>query len=228
MRKDNMCNDEKLFKESASIAASELAVEINAPTEGIEFSKEHIEKMERLFKAERKREKVLKFSVFSKIAVCFIVIAMGSAVFYGATAWKRIGLIYDFDKKNKGTQITFLGNEPINFKSDYISFEYVPVSFTLKNNEYDEGIEKITFTNDKKYFTFSTYTEEDIDLDSISGEGKKKIKIKDSSAVLVKKNSIITIYWKDDNFSYSIRGNIERKELIKIAESAVAEDSFKE
>ncbi len=201
--KKNFNKNEDLFKEVVNEAAAELANDFDIAPEEIEFSARHKEKMEELFLAARRKERILKLSKISKIAACIVaaIVISGVAVFSGVTAWKRISVEYHFEPENPGTSIEFSDGEPTKYFDEFLSLKYIPARFVCTDKKSDENIEFVRFEGEVgEWFEFCAY---------VTGAPEKNAD-----------ESVNQYIWSNGKYEISLMGNLEMKELEKIAEKA--------
>ena len=128
-----------------------------------------------------------------------------------------------FNKDAPNTDYNFTEEKPTPQQDDRLKLNYIPEGFVLNDtNETSESITLI-FTKEKLYFQASM---ESIDINfGIDTENAtvEKLKINGCEAMYISNPNINAIIWHDNNYAYSIFGNITKNDIIKIAENTKAD-----
>ena len=210
---------DKLIETAARLADEELGSEIKLPENKVEFSDEHIEEMNRLFKSAHRYRRT-RSPKRMRLLVC-AVIAAGLLMFAGVFsvgAWRsRIMSFVINDSSN--TDIRILTENSNYYRDKYISVDYIPEGFEVTEN--DNGVEHriMVFDNNDLYFILEAHdigTNCNTDTeDSI----QENIKIRNYNGIYIENPRIKTVVYNTDTKIFIISGNIPKDELIKIAEN---------
>jgi len=105
------------------------------------------------------------------------------------------------------------------YTSDEISLAYIPEGFKLEKRDANVNSVNLIFKEEDNYFVFS--------MDNISGKmgidtenaSVKKTMINGKEALYSSNNNVNILVWYDEEFSYTLSGNIEERAMVKIAEN---------
>lgn len=214
----NKAIDELLY-EAAHITVEKDSSELEMPTDNISFSDEHEAKMQRLFKSERRKIAAKKFRKYAVRAACIFLalIVFSCATIFSVSAWRIRFLNFMFNKEAPNTDYNFTDEKPAPQMDDRLKLNYIPKGFELDDtNKTSESI-TIVFTKEEQYFQAAM---ESIDINfGIDTENAtvEKLKINDCEAMYISNPNINAIIWHDNNYAYSVFGNISKNEIIKIA-----------
>lgn len=223
-----MNNDDKtldkifdlLVGEAAVIANERIAEKTLLPEEKIEFSKEHEEKMQKLFKIERRKimhKTILKHSIRAA-GFLLILFAVSIISIFSVSAWRVKFLNFVFDSKKPNTEFQFGDTKGNTYSNDEMAFEYIPDGFELVKSVSNEFSIYLKFKNNDLYFTFSLNDiEGKLSIDTENGT-VEKLTINRQEAVYTENKNINALIWHNDEFAFTIIGNIPKEEIIKIAE----------
>jgi hypothetical protein len=127
--------------------------------EKVEFSKEHEEKMRKIFKKERNKLFFKKISKYSKrVAIFFLALAVVSGVtIFSVEAWRIRVMNFIIEMNQTHSEIKF--SEEItkgnSYKSNEITLGYIPEGFELERRDVSAGGIDLIFTGKENYFVFS-------------------------------------------------------------------------
>lgn len=221
----NIDIDNEALLKAAVTYACEKKMQETEQTEDIEFSEAHLEKMERLFAAEQKRQRLVKFKKYAgRAAAVFVagVFAAGASI-YGVEAWRAKFLNAILDKKPTHTEIRFNEDYVSSYTVNGITLNYIPEGFRLVGDYSKPGkYTELEFQNDEgNSFGFSChkvseslvsgFDTEDAEVTYFDYRGFKAIKS-------VKKRVQILV-WYNSNYIYSINCHMGEEELMKIADN---------
>ena len=210
---------DKLIETAARLADEELGSEIKLPENKVEFSDEHIEEMNRLFKSAHRYRRT-KSAKSMRLLVC-AVIAAGLLMFAGVFsvgAW-RSRIMSFIINNSSNTDIRILTENSNYYRDKYISVDYLPEGFevTENNNRPDNRI--MVFENNDLYFYVQGY---DIDVNcNIDTEDsiQENIKIRNYNGIYLESPKIKSVVYNTDKKIFMFSGNIPKEELIKVAEN---------
>lgn len=104
--------------------------------------------------------------------------------------------------------------------SEFIQYapEYVPQGFTLVSETDDEIVERVYANEEGQYFAFTVANPTAvIQVDAENGKSEKII-ISGEEGILVE-TEMISIIWSTDKAIFTLNGNLEKEEMLKIASS---------
>lgn len=162
-----------------------------------------------------KRVAVVLFSFLLVVSTVLSVKALRDSVLnFIIETYEKFSTIFWDDKINSNVPITIEKcNLPSHIPSNYKQ-SLIIESDTLVSYKYTDD------SNTKHYFIFQQYTIHNtvntIDTEDIYTEN---IKINDKSGVFYCNKDIANLIWDDGAYGYTITGNIEKEEIIKIASS---------
>ena len=223
MRNTDLDNDTLL--KAAFTVVGETEMKNQEQPENVEFSKEHIEKMERLFSEERKRQRIIRYRKYaSRAAAVFVagVFVTGVSV-YSVEAWRVKFINFVLDRKPTHTEIRFSEQPLSNYTVNGITLNYIPKGFYLvgdysKTGEYTS----LEFQNDKGRILGFTCHKVDSGLarkfDTEDSDVTEFI-YKGFTAIKSIKSDIQILLWYDNNLIYSISCDLGEEELMKIADN---------
>ena len=211
-----------LLHYAVPIAAKQMMDEMELPEQDYEFSEEHNAKMRKLFRKERNKlmlRKILKYSKRAAIIFLVTIIVAGISIF-SVEAWRIKVLNFIVDMQETHSEINFEeGNaKGDTYTSDEISFEYIPSGFNLESSSLLQEKIYLLFKNEELYFEFKLRKiDVTIGIDTEKAD-VNKLTISGSEAIYSTNNNVNILVWNSGDFLYSLSGNIEKKELINIAE----------
>lgn len=218
-RKDSL--DELLEKAALEVAKQEC--ELSQEAEEHVFSEEYRNKMAKLFLNEEKKEQARKQRKYVMRAACFLLVCVLCIAFVasgGADAFriKFMNFVHEITQPN--TDFNFKENGGATaYTDDDIKLKYVPVGFELAEKEKFSNHFYLVFSNGKEYFQFDVLNVS-INSSIDTEEGiTEKTKVNDYEAIYTSNKNINTVIWSDDVYVYRIYGNIEKEEILKIAEN---------
>ena len=208
--------------DEASAEAYRKEAEYNAPE--VTFSSEHERNMQKLFKNERRKYNLRRATVVTGKVACIllvVVVAMSVAI-YSVEAWRNKFFNYFFVKDAPDTEITFTETKQNSYSNDMVSIGYIPEGFELTESK--EGINNffLNFENEKEFVQLKRNK---ISLKTAINTEKgtlENLRINDCEGVYIIGNSANTLLWHDGVYTYQILSNLEKEEIIKIAESTSA------
>lgn len=216
MEKSSMDNlFKELLKESASLAAKELGEEIDINVE-VEFSKEHQDRMNKLFARENRKIRARKFGAYvSRIAaVLVVVIAVSGVAVFNVDALRVRFLNMFTDTQPTNTEISFKdGNS---YSNGTVTVGYMPEGFELETEKVMSNMLFLKFIKGEKYFAIDirdSYSNASVDTEDAEVE---KIDLNGSEVFYSKKESRNILTYYVDKHTIYIIGNIEKNLMIEI------------
>lgn len=206
--------------DEASAEAYRKEAEYNAPE--VNFSPEHERNMQKLFKNERRKYNLRRATVVtSKIAVFIILLAVISVSIsprvVEALKTKFLNFFYDKDAPN--TEIRFSDTEHNSYSNDMVDIGYISEGFDIKIDRMGKDNLFLNFEKEESYISLNMST---MDFKTAINTEKgtlENIKINNCDGVYIVSTNISAILWNDGIYTYRILSNIEKEELLKIAES---------
>lgn len=204
---------------------SELAKDIEYPKELDEWFNDYLEKSKKS-EMGRKRAALMK-RVASRAAMVVIVLGIGLTVMtfiVEAFRIKFLNLITDVTQKYTSFQIEEIKNKeensiPTNWNNYYLP-EYIADGYSLDRVQ-EFGENKIMFYQNSQgeEIQFSqSPNNNNFQVDTENAE-TTEIMINDRKGILVDKNGLITLFWYNTDVAFYLSGNIDKEEMIKMAES---------
>ncbi len=208
---------EAMLQHVAQIAEDELLDE--AVDGDVVFSERHEKEMAKLFASmEPKKTKVVPLK---RVLILVAILAglLAAAVGTIATNPKIINM---FRKPTETyTEIRFdeVESSDASFSFGGITLEYIPEGMEPIKVEENEGFINLKFQNGEKYFQFRMLEAKPTsDLDN-EESSEEKIQIWGEKAYIQERNENISLRWGTETRWFTLLGNLEKEEIIKIAEN---------
>lgn len=203
-----------------AIETIESQPDVNLPEETeVTFSKRHEERMRKLFAKERakaKRKKIYRH--IQRMAACFLALILVSGVTVMSVDALRVRFLnFVFDTEDIRTIIN-LEEEGSRYSNEDVILEYIPEGFVLDKESVDATKIYLKFKRDEEYFSVSiseTYLSKSIDTENASCE---KMTINDMEAMYSENDNKKVLVLHDDEYIYTIKSNISKKEIVEIAQ----------
>ena len=207
-----------LINEAISDVFNEMDEELKSKnSDGLSFSKEHEKKMKHILNKERNKNNIVYIEkIIKRIAIIIIAfIFVSFTCIFSVEAWRARFLNFIMDKNDSYIEFNYRTD---NFYSnDNIKLVYIPEHFKLIKDYSDKSTNILRFQNDEDYFMLYISADEGKTQIDLEGGEVKKESFNGRDYFIINKNNIISIYWHDNYFSYTLSGNIEESELIKIS-----------
>lgn len=210
---------DELLDEAAHITVEKDSGELEMPTDNISFSDEHEVKMQRLFKSERRKIVAKKFRKYAVRVACIFLalIVFSCATIFSVSAWRVRFLNFMFNKDAPNTDYNFTDEKPAPQMDDRLKLNYIPEGFELKDSSESSKSLFLQFENKNKYFQLSVdNVNGNFSIDTEQGT-KEKVKLNGYDAVYTTNSNINALILHDDEWAYTILGNISKDEIFKIA-----------
>lgn len=213
---------EEVLSAGISLAAEEMGRELSEEKEDVTVSVKFENRVEALFKRERRKAQTMRVLSVASRSVCVLIICMviGFASIMSVDAWRVKFMNFVFDRSAPGTEITF-GDKKNNYVTvGNVTLHYVPDGF--ETDYIFEGSYSTVFTlkNEDKYISVSV---DDIDGESLIDTENavvERIWVNGKEGVISITEDVTILLWHDDEFAYTVYGDIDASEIIKIAENA--------
>ena len=217
---------DSILKEVAPEVEEELGEEIDFDDlPEVEFSKKHIKNMDMLFKRYDDMQNAKKQKIVSRrVAIILLAVLIISTVFvFAVEAWRIKIFNANINIKETHTYIDLKESQTENnsYTLENIILEYIPNGLTFEKTVTNSGIFNILFTNEDK----TRYFQIDCDLIdsmlSIDSEDAtmSEMLINGQIAHFSFMDKYKIIVWNFEEYNYTLSGNLEENELIKIAEN---------
>lgn len=213
---------EMMLEEAAAKADEKLGENIEIPSDEIIFSKEHEEKMKKLFRLEKRKEDRKKnFKYAQRVACVFLAFVLVSGVtLFSVEAWRIKFLNFVLELNEPNTDFNFNDNGGTTYSDDNVILHYVPMGFEMVQDSSTKTKIILHYESGEKYFSFSTDNKNaniSIDTEDATIEN---LKINGCDAIYSSNKNINILMWYDEETIYFVMGNILKDEIIKIAENA--------
>ena len=188
------------------------------------FSKEHEQKMRKLFRKEKNKLILKQCSKYAKRAAMFIfVFLLASAITIFSVQALRIRFLnFVLEVSKIDTIISFTDDNLQGdfYSDDEISLDYIPEGMRLQTHDSRGNQIYLVFNNGDKYFSFTVYNKLSgkLSLDT-ENAAVKKTTLNGMEALYSTNANVNILVWHDDERMYDITGTIEEKEIMKIAEN---------
>ncbi|MGF7144487.1 hypothetical protein HNQ56_002918 [Anaerotaenia torta] len=195
-------------------------------------SSENIKRFSKLLDAEiKKKGKKLPFLSRNlhraSVVILFLVIAF-SATMVTARAFRRQVLNFLISVEPQYTSFQLNDNSTedadgkliINWTNAYVP-AYVPKGYGVDSISYSNAVKKIVFTNQTgdSAIIYSQYEASmDVLIDTENASLAETIEINGYEGILIVKDPVATIVLERENHIFTVQGEIERSEIIKMAE----------
>lgn len=210
-----------MLDEAAAIVNKEEGEKLVIPDIDVEFSEEHKKKMEKLFRKERQKYRFRTAVTYMPRVACIIliIVAVMAAQSFDGEAWRKKFMNFIFNADAPDTEISFSEEKQSEIYGDMVEFGYMPTGFTIEKSEVSRRHTLLAFCYKDKYFQFKL---NDLDvgaaLDTESAEAEN-IEINGCEGIYITKSDKDILVWHDGIYIYRITANIEKSEIIKMAEN---------
>lgn len=157
------------------------------------------------------------------VIIATAIVALATATF-SIEALRKPFINFIIEKFEQFSMINFITTNDMGEsieKIEYKNFRYIPEGFWIKREQKEQLYYKIIYVNDKSEefcFIQKTINTNETAIDTEKGE-TQEILIGEFRALLSSSKDYKQIFWSDGNYEYILWGNLEKSELIKIAES---------
>lgn len=209
-----------LIKYAVNEAAKEMAEEMPEPKK-VEFSKEHEEKMKKLFKQYSKKKKAsFRGNIKKVIIIAAVLTAMLGVSLVSVQAWRVRFINFVMHITDTNTEIRYAEPEESGdtYQTEDVKLGYIPSGFTLSESR--GGREKLylKFANEEQAFALRIRIGDSIMNVDTEDADTRKIKVGDKEIFLTEKDDNYTLSWSQSEKAYTLNGNMPEEELLKIAE----------
>ncbi len=210
----------KAFEEMLKCAVNEANKELideMPPCEKVEFSKEHEAKMRKLFAGNVKRTKYVKRILI--IAAVMIALFSVSIISVQGFRVKFMNFILSFTETNTELKYADESEDKNSYSVGDIDFAYIPEYLEFNSSRNQGKNICVKFNNNDKYIEIRIR-----EIDAIANVDTEKadaelLMINGIETFITQKDDVIDLSWNNGTKAFELVGNIEREELIKIAEN---------
>ena len=205
-----------LLKHAAEVAESELVDEAT-DERPVEFSARHEKQMEELFRAVRPE----KPRLIRPKRIMILVAALIALFAVGTVALKPTIMNFFLKTSETNTEIRFGEEEPVGdtYETEDVTLGYVPAGMQMVENSRGNTNINIKFQKENLFFHLRAKKDKlTFFMDNENGSSET-IQINGNEAYLLNRDGQINIKWNTNEWTYTILGNLEKSELIKIAEN---------
>lgn len=213
-----------LLTDAAIIANENLGASAGDDKNEPEFSAEHMRKMEKLFNSEFKKIRREKFITYSKRAACVLPLAftVTAVSIFSVSAFRTKVINFVFNPGAINTDYGYDDEQYSSYKDDNIELLYIPDDFVPVYNSEKKDSFYLTFENNGLYyFTVVVNTTRGRSNTDTEEAVIETVRVNDKTAIYISNKNINSIIWNDEKYSYSVYGNIEKDELIRISERLI-------
>lgn len=208
--------------DEVSAEAYRKEADYNAPE--VNFSPEHERNMQKLFKNERRKYNLRRATVVTGKVACFllvVVVAMSVAI-YNVDALRTKFFNFFFVKEAPDTEITFTETKQNSYSNDMVSIGYIPDGFKITKDKAGINNLFLKFKNGEKFIQVKRNNDSLKTAINTEKGVVENIKINGYEGAYIINNSANILLWYDGVYTYRIFTNLEKEEIIKIAESTSA------
>ena len=213
---------DNLIQEAGPIAIQNMVKDDveTLENEKIEFSKEHEEKMKKIFAEAKKVETTpRKTNIFKKVAVISVAVILVSGLTINLAGALHDGLIKYFVSKD--SEYSTIGNKHVDsdFLVDNIYFGYIPEG--LKFNEICSfnNLKHISFFDDDKYFILESQKAEWSEKINTESGDITEILINEKNMFYSEREDLRILTWYENNCIQSVSSNLNEEILFKIVKN---------
>lgn len=215
--------EEALLKHVAGVAEDELFAELEENEEEFVFSERHEKQMAELFASVSPQEKKRRhpaIKVLLMAAVLLIVSAVATVAFNPK--------VLNFFTKSTETN-TEIRHEEIGiaeadkvegtYTTEDLTLGYVPKGMQFVSNERDDKQVTLKFQEEDKFFMLRVWKKDMVyNLDN-QQSSMEKILINNKEGFMQEREGNFSVKWYSEEYTYALLGNLEKDEMIKIAEN---------
>ena len=205
-----------LFRHAAEVAEEELLDEATDETP-VEFSARHEKNMDAFFKSvtPEKPRLIRPKRIIVLVAALLVLFALGTVAF------KPTILNFFLKTGETNTEIRFGEEEPVGdtYETEDLTFGYIPDWMQMVESTRGETTISFKFQKDNAFFLIRATKEIFIFNSDNKSEDSLEININETKGYYQEKAGNINIKWYCDPWMYTLLGNLEKSELLKIAEN---------
>lgn len=213
---------DQILDEAAMRAADHLG-EIAPSSPPVQFSKEHEEKMRRLFRRVRRKKRMKAVRRYS-IRAAVVILTLGvvaTATIFSVDAFRIRFLNFVMDVNPTYTELQLKEEQTHgSYANNTIELSYVPTGFVVEQERIVSNYLNISFRNNGVSFSFSRSSIQVASTIDTENAELKNFTINGMEAILSAKEEVSILAWHDDRYAYEVLvdGNMPEDEIIQIAE----------
>ncbi len=192
--------------------------------ENIDYSKEHQERMHKIFGKEKK--KIYKRKLYKnlqKTAACFLILAFASGVTIASVEGLRVQFKnFILKPHSQGTDIIVNEQNEYSstFENGYIYMGYIPEGYVLEEQDISEEICIVVFVRETDILTIGIYGQSDVLSIDTENAVVEKMKIDEKNALYSENDNVHILAVYDTELTYTINSSIlEKEEIVKIQQN---------
>lgn len=213
---------DELIDQAALLAAENLGRNFPEPKKN-DFSAEHENEMQNIFRKERKKMLLKRITKYIKRAavICLMVAVASSITLFSVEAWRIKIMNFVVEMKQTHSKIVFEENSTKGdtYTSDELTIGYLPDGFQLEKSDVKKNKVNLVFKGDEKYFIFSMNDINGSMIIDTENATIKKVMINGQEAFFSSNSNINILVWHEGEFSYRLSGTIDENEMVKIAKN---------
>lgn len=212
---------EMLLEEAAVKADEKLGENIENPSEEIVFSKEHEDKMKKLFKKEKRKENRKRYFKYAQRVACILLafVLVSGVTLFSVEAWRIKFLNFVLEINEPNSDINFRDDGGTSYSDDNVILHYIPMGFEMVNSRKTNERIYIKFESGELYFSITVNNIDGNFTIDTENAVVDRFKINNNEAVYSSNENVSILVWHDDENAYRITTNIKKEETIKIAEN---------
>jgi intracellular sulfur oxidation DsrE/DsrF family protein len=172
-------------------------------------------------KEENRKKRIKRIKrISSRVAIILLTLSVAFTVCTLSVEAFRVKVFNLFqDTKDNYTEVK--AEEEIDQEvKGYYYPNYLPEGFTVENNKDLKSIRIIHFAKDDEIITFiQAQNESSFHLDTENAEVSDLFVNGNAGLLIIIKDKTTTVFWNNNEMSFSISGYINKEEIIKIAEN---------
>lgn len=205
-----------LFRHAAEVAEEELLDEATDETP-VEFSARHEKNMDAFFKSvtPEKPRLIRPKRIIVLVAALLVLFALGTVAF------KPTILNFFLKTGETNTEIRFGEEEPVGdtYATEGVTFGYIPEGMQMVENSRGTTNISMKFQENELFFQLRVKKDNLVAFSDNEKSSTEEIIINGNPAYFLNKDGRINIKWHTEKATYTLLGNLEKTELIKIAEN---------
>ena len=206
--------------DEASAEAYRKEADYNAPE--VSFSPEHERNMQKLFKNERRKYNLRRATVVTGKVACLllaVVIVMSFAI-YSVEAWRIKFLNFFYDKEAPNTVVRFSETKHNSYSNNMVEIGYIPDGFELTAKRVGINNLFLRFENKEKFIQVKRNNDSLKTAINTEKGTLENIQINGFEGVYIVGKDTNTLLWHDGVYTYRFFTNLEKEEVLKIAQSS--------
>lgn len=222
MKKNNDILDkalDTLFEEASKTILESDGMDTEV--EKVEFSSEHNENMDKLFRDMRRKERLsaLPKKAMRVAGIVVLVVALISGTIYSVEAWRNKFFNFILDLNSPDSAIEFKDSKQEELYKERVDLDYIPEGFELVENTVSRWTIFLEFRGNTGYFQLKANqfnANSRINTEDVNAEN---IDINNYPGVFMENENENTLIWHDSKYVFRIMSNLKKQEMVKIAQN---------